>query len=76
MSSLSAREQQILTEIERGLAEAEPGLERALAAAKVPMFTYWPVVRAVHPRFWRRLWTAAMVISLVSGIAWLIATAL
>jgi hypothetical protein len=73
MSSLSAHERRILAEIEHHLAAAEPRLEQALVAARVPAFQYWPVVRSSHPALRRNAWVIGMITSLLCGIGLLTA---
>jgi hypothetical protein len=68
MSSLSAREQRILTKIERDLAAAEPRLEQALSAARLPAFRFRPVVTPDHARLRRSIWLTGMIATLLCGI--------
>ena len=70
--SLSAREQRILSEIARHLAAAEPRLARALVTARLPALARLrPLVAGgqQHPG----AWTAAILGSLLAGIALLTA---
>lgn len=68
MSSLSARERRILTEIERDLAAAEPRLEQALSAARLPAFRFKSVVASEHVRFRQSMWLTGMIATLLCGI--------
>ncbi len=68
MSSLSAREKRILTEIERDLAAAEPRLEQALSASRLPAFRFKSVVTSEHARFRQSMWLTVMIASLLCGI--------
>jgi hypothetical protein len=68
MSSLSAREQRILTEIERDLAAAEPRLEQALSATRLPAFRFRSVVTPDHARLRQSIWLTGMIVTLLCGI--------
>jgi hypothetical protein len=68
---LSAREQRILSEIERDLAAAEPRLKRALVTARLPMLNRRSIVTSNDMERSPRAWIAGMSASLLCGIAWL-----
>jgi hypothetical protein len=67
--ALSAGEQRILKEIEHDLAAAEPRLERALVAARLPMLQRRSVVTSGAKQRSQRAWIAGMCGLLLSGIA-------
>ena len=73
MSSLSAREQRILKEIEGDLAAVEPRLQQALVTAKLPAFNYRSVVSSGHARLRRCLWLSGLVAALLCGYGMLAA---
>jgi hypothetical protein len=73
MSSLSAREQRILAEIEGDLAAAEPRLEQALVAAKLPALRACSVVRSDQAKLRRSWWIAGLLASLLCGFGLLTA---
>ena len=70
--SFSARDRQILTEIESDLAVTEPRLARALARGKLPRLHRISVVASGHLERGRRRWTAGVLALLLSGLALLV----
>jgi Protein of unknown function (DUF3040) len=73
MSSLSAREQRILTEIEHDLAAAEPRLEQALSTVRLPAFRFRSAITFDQDRFRWRMWLMGMIATLLCGIGLLTA---
>jgi hypothetical protein len=71
--SLSARDQRILTEIARDLAAAEPRLARALATARLPVPRRSALVATDDGQRRPGTWIAAILASLLAGIALLTA---
>jgi len=69
--SLSARDQRILSEIADDMAAAEPRLARALTSARLPALRRRPLVAAGQQH--AGAWIAAILASLLAGIALLTA---
>jgi hypothetical protein len=67
--SLSAREQRILSEIARDLAAVEPRLARALATARLPPLRRRALVSGGDRQPRPGAWIAAILASLLAGIA-------
>jgi hypothetical protein len=70
--SLSARDRQILAEIEQHLAASEPRLARALATARLPVLRHGALTSG-HGQQRPWLWVTAILASLLAGIALLTA---
>lgn len=71
--SLPERDQEILREIERSLASAEPHLDRALSTGRLPALRLAPIVDPHHAERKRYRWAALAVVSLLAGIVLLVA---
>ena len=69
--SLSARDQRILSEIADDVAAAEPRLARALTSARLPVLRHRQLVAVGQQRV--GAWIAAILASLLAGIALLTA---
>jgi hypothetical protein len=69
--SLSARDQRILSEIAHELAAGEPRLARALTRTRLPVLRRRPLVAGGQQR--HGAWIAAILASLLAGIALLTA---
>jgi len=67
--ALSAREQRVLTAIERDLATAEPQLARALSRARLPVLRCRLLTERSSRKRGSGPWIAGMIASLLYGIA-------
>lgn len=71
--TLPERDQKILREIEYSLASAEPHLDRALSTGRLPVPRLAPIAGRHHAERKRQTWAVGAVLSLLAGIALLVA---